>query len=71
VRIAATGDVSLGGVLRIGSDNFTTDIQADGDGRFAADVPLRDTSGGSVVLQVESISPAGQGASQRVALRTE
>ena len=50
-------------------DSYTTDVTANGDGRFETDVPLRDAPGSNVTLQVQSVSPDGQGATTREQLR--
>lgn len=68
VRIVASGGASLEGFLRLGTDTFTTDVTADANGRFRADVPLQNRSGGSVVLSVQSTSPDGQSIVRRESL---
>jgi len=67
VRIVATGGATLEGFLRLGNDTYTTDVTADGDGRFRADVPLQN-QGGNVVLSVQSTSPDGQSIVRRESL---
>lgn len=68
VRIAASGSVASNGALLL-RDTYTTDVTANGNGEFTTDVPLQDTPGANVTLQVQSISPDGQGASSREQLR--
>jgi hypothetical protein len=64
VRIAASGSLGVGGAVLL-RDNYTTDVTANGDGRFEADVPLQDAPGSNVTLQVQSVSPDGQAATAR------
>ncbi len=71
VRIVATGGATLGGFLRLSGDTYTTDVTAGGDGRFRADVPLQNRSGGSVVLSVQSTSPDGQSITLRESLASQ
>jgi hypothetical protein len=68
VRIAASGNVAGNGALLL-RDTYTTDVTANGNGEFTTDVPLQDAAGANVTLQVQSISPGGQGASAREQLR--
>jgi len=68
VRIVATGGASLQGFIRLGSNTYTTDVTADGDGRFRADVPLQNQAAGNVVLSVQSTSPDGQSIVRRESL---
>jgi len=68
VRIAASGAVAGNGALIL-RDNYTTDVQANGNGEFATDVPLQGAEGANVTLQVQSVSPDGQGAQTREQLR--
>jgi len=68
VRIAASGAVASNGALIL-HDNYTTDVQANGNGEFATDVPLQGAEGANVTLQVQSVSPDGQGAQTREQLR--
>lgn len=70
VRVIATGGATIGGLIRLGGDTYTTDVTADASGNFSVEVPLRNISGGDVVLQVQSVSPAGQAITKRVALRS-
>ncbi|GAC1411292.1 MAG: hypothetical protein NVSMB64_20960 [Candidatus Velthaea sp.] len=71
VRIVASGSATLGGLIRLGGSTYTTDVTADANGAFAAEVPLQNISGGDVVLAVQSVSPAGQAIAKRVALRSQ
>ena len=68
VRIAASGSIAGNGALLL-RDTYTTDVTANGNGEFTTDVPLQDAPGANVTLQVQSISPDGQGASAREQLR--
>ncbi len=68
VRIAASGSTASNGALLL-RDTYTTDVTANGNGEFTTDVPLQDAAGSNVTLQVQSISPDGQGASAREQLR--
>jgi hypothetical protein len=68
VRIVATGGATLDGFLRLGNDTYTTDVTADAEGRFRADVPLQNQAGGNVVLSVQSTSPDGQSIVRRESL---
>jgi len=68
VRIVATGGATLEGFLRLGNDTYTTDVTADAEGRFRADVPLQNQAGGNVVLSVQSTSPDGQSIVRRESL---
>jgi len=68
VRIVASGGATLQGFIRLGNDTYTTDVTADNDGRFRADVPLQNQEGGSVVLSVQSTSPDGQSIVRRESL---
>ncbi|GAC1533300.1 MAG: hypothetical protein NVS2B17_00770 [Candidatus Velthaea sp.] len=71
IRIVASGSATLGGLIRLGGSTYTTDVTADANGNFAAEVPLQNISGGDVILAVQSVSPAGQGIAKRVALRSQ
>jgi hypothetical protein len=71
VRIVATGGATLQGFIRLGNDTYTTDVTADGDGRFRADVPLQNQEGGNVVLSVQSTSPDGQSIVRRESLTSQ
>jgi hypothetical protein len=68
VRIVATGGASLQGFIRLGNDTYTTDVTADGDGHFRADVPLQNQEAGNVILSVQSTSPDGQSIVRRESL---
>jgi hypothetical protein len=68
VRVAASGSKSFNGILVVGTDTYTTDVTADESGNFVVDVPLRESAGTDVTLQVQSISPDGQSAATREAL---
>jgi hypothetical protein len=57
VRIAATGSALLGGVLRVGLGTYTSDVQADSNGRFSQSVSVQVPSGGNVTVRITSIAP--------------
>jgi hypothetical protein len=57
VHIAATGSALLGGVLRVGLGTYTSDVQADGNGRFSQSVSVQVPSGGNVSVRITSIAP--------------
>jgi len=57
VHIAATGSALFGGILRVGLGTYTTDVQADGNGRFSQSVSLQVPSGGSIGVRITSIAP--------------
>jgi len=68
VRIVASGGSTIEGFLRLGTDNFTTDVTADENGRFHADVPLQNGEAGNIVLSIQSTSPDGQSITRRESL---
>jgi hypothetical protein len=57
VHIAATGSALLGGILRVGLGTYTSDVQADGNGRFSQAVSMQVPSGGNVGVRLTSIAP--------------
>jgi hypothetical protein len=60
VHIVAAGQQSaLGGLFQINTGTFQTDVTADGNGRFSADISVNASSGGQVRLIVTSTSPSG------------
>jgi hypothetical protein len=71
VHIVARGaGATLGGIFRISDGNtYTTDVQADAEGRFGAEVTLPGP-GGSVIVALQSVSPDGQAISRRLQLQS-
>lgn len=60
VHIVATGQQSaLGGLFQVNTGTFQTDVTADGNGHFSAQIGVNATSGGQVRLIVTSTSPSG------------
>jgi hypothetical protein len=58
VHIAATASAVYGGILRIGTGTYATDVVADGAGNFSAQVSLAAaTSGGNVTVRITSVDP--------------
>jgi hypothetical protein len=71
VHIAATGSALLGGVLRVGLGTYTSDVQADGNGRFSQSVSVQVPSGGNVSVRLTSIAPnTNAGATVTLSLHT-
>jgi hypothetical protein len=60
VHIAATGSALLGGVLLVGLGTYTSDVQADGNGRFSQSVSVQVPSGGNVSVRITTIAPTTQ-----------
>jgi hypothetical protein len=64
--VARGGGATLGGIFRISDGNtYATDVTADGEGRFSADIQLPG-EGGSVIVALQSVSPDGQAVSKRL-----
>jgi hypothetical protein len=60
VHIVASGQAAtLGGLLQIGTGTFQTDVTADGNGNFSAQIALNAVQGGQVRVIVTSTSPSG------------
>ncbi len=57
VHIAATGSALLGGVFRVTSGTYTTDLTADGNGNFSQAVSVNAVSGGDVSVRITSTAP--------------
>jgi hypothetical protein len=57
VHIAATGSALLGGILRVGLGTYSSDVQADGNGRFSQAVSMQVPSGGNVGVRLTSVAP--------------
>ncbi len=58
VHIAATASALFGGILRVGTGTYSTDVVADGNGNFSAQVSLAAaTSGGNVSVRITSVDP--------------
>lgn len=72
VRIAATASAVFGGILRATLGTYTTDVVADGNGRFSAQVSLGNAgSGGDVTVRITSSDPnTGSGATATLALKS-
>lgn len=60
VHIVASGQASaLGGLLQVGTGTFQTDVTANGNGYFSAQIALNAVSGGQVRVIITSTSPSG------------
>jgi hypothetical protein len=71
VHIAANGSAGvLGGIFQVGTGTFQTDVVADANGRFTADVSINAVAGGRVTVLVQSTSPGGASAEQTVIYNT-
>jgi hypothetical protein len=58
VRIAATAAAVYGGIFRAVTGSYTTDVNADANGNFSAQVSLGNTtSGGNVTVRITSVDP--------------
>jgi hypothetical protein len=58
VRVAATASAIYGGILRAVLGTYTTDVVADANGNFSAQVSLGNTtSGGNVTVRITSQDP--------------
>lgn len=57
VHIAATGSALLGGILRVGLGTYSSDVQADGNGRFSQTVSMQVPSGSTIGVRLTSIAP--------------
>ncbi len=56
VRVAATAAAVYGGILRAVTGTYTTDVSADANGYFSAQVSLGNTtSGGNVTVRITSV----------------
>lgn len=60
VHIVASGEANaFGGLLQIGTGTFQTDVNADGNGVFSAQIAINAPSGGQVRVIMQSTAPGG------------
>ncbi len=60
VHVVASGEATaLGGLLQVGTGTFQTDVTADGNGNFSAQIGLNAVSGGQVRVIITTTSPSG------------
>ena len=67
VHIVASGQANaLGGLFQIGTGTFQTDVHADGNGNFSANIALNAVSGGQVRVVIQSTAPGGASAERSI-----
>jgi hypothetical protein len=71
VHVVASGEANaFGGLLQIGTGTFQTDVHADGNGDFSAQIALNAVNGGQVRVVIQSTAPGGSSAERSIVYHT-
>lgn len=71
VHIIASGEANaFGGLFQIGTGTFQTDVHADGNGVFSANIALNAVSGGQVRVVIQSTAPGGASAERSITYKS-